>query len=50
MAELKIKQNDQSVEAFLKTIADQKTREDCLTILQLMQNSRANSLKCRTTA
>jgi len=39
MAELKTKQNDQSVEKFLKSIADKSTREDCLAILQLMKQA-----------
>jgi len=37
MAELKTKQNDQSVEKFLNGIADKKTREECFTILELMK-------------
>jgi hypothetical protein len=37
MAELKTKQNDQSVEAFLNGIADEKRRQDCFTVLNLMK-------------
>jgi len=37
MAELKTKQNDQSVEKFLNGIADKKTREECFTILEMMK-------------
>ncbi|HMR64556.1 MAG TPA: DUF1801 domain-containing protein [Anaerolineae bacterium] len=37
MAELKTKPNDQSVEAFLNGIADNKKRQDSFTILELMQ-------------
>jgi Domain of unknown function (DU1801) len=37
MAELKTKQNDQSVEAFLNGIADEKMRQDCQTVLNLMK-------------
>jgi len=39
MAELKTKQNEQSVEKFLKSLADKSTREDCLAILQLMKQA-----------
>jgi hypothetical protein len=37
MAELKTKPNDQSVEAFLNNIADEKRREDSFKILALMK-------------
>jgi hypothetical protein len=37
MAELKTKQNDQSVEAFLNSVTDEKKRQDSLTILNLME-------------
>jgi len=37
MAELKTKPNDLNVGAFLRTIADEKKRQDCLTILELMR-------------
>lgn len=37
MAELKTRQNDQSVEKFLKGIADDKKRRDCFTLLDLMK-------------
>lgn len=37
MAELKTKQNDQSVEAFLNSVTDEKKRQDCFTILNLMK-------------
>jgi hypothetical protein len=39
MAELKTKPNEQSVEKFLNSIADQSTREDCLAILQIMKQA-----------
>lgn len=34
---MKTKQNDASVEAFLNGVADPKQREDCFTILKMMQ-------------
>jgi hypothetical protein len=37
MAELKTKQNDQNVEEFLNQIADEKRRQDCFIILELMK-------------
>ncbi len=37
MAENKTKQNDQSVEEFLSQIADDKRREDSMTVLTLMK-------------
>ena len=37
MAELKTKPNDQSVEAFLDAVADEKKRQDSYTILELMK-------------
>ena len=37
MAELKTKPNDQSVEAFLNSLEDEKKRQDSFTILKLMQ-------------
>lgn len=39
MAELKTKKNEQSVEAFLDSIADEHTRKDCYTILNMMQEA-----------
>jgi hypothetical protein len=39
MAELKTKKNDQSVDAFLAAVADEKKREDCHTVLKLMQQA-----------
>jgi hypothetical protein len=39
MAELKTKKTEQSVEAFLDNIADEQTRKDCYTILNLMQEA-----------
>ena len=36
MAELKTKPNDQNVEAFLSGVADEKKRQDCFTLLELM--------------
>jgi len=37
MAELKTKLNDRSVEKFLNGIADDKKRQDCFTLLELMK-------------
>ena len=37
MAELKTKPNDQSVEAFLNNVTDEKKRQDSFTILELMK-------------
>jgi hypothetical protein len=37
MAELKTRQNDQSVEKFLNGVADKKARQDCFTILEIMK-------------
>ncbi|MCH8981682.1 DUF1801 domain-containing protein [candidate division KSB1 bacterium] len=37
MAELKTKPNEQSVEAFLNSVEDEKKRQDCLTILEIMK-------------
>ena len=37
MAELKTKQTDRSVEEFINGISDEKTRNDCYTVLKLMQ-------------
>jgi hypothetical protein len=37
MTELKTKQNDASVKAFLNSIADEKKREDCFTLLDMMK-------------
>jgi hypothetical protein len=37
MAELKTKQNDQSVNDFLHSITDEKRRVDCFTILDMMK-------------
>ncbi len=37
MAELKTKANEQSVEAFLNSVEDEKKRQDCLTILEIMK-------------
>jgi hypothetical protein len=37
MAELKTKPNDRSVEAFLDGVADEKKRQDCYTVLELMK-------------
>lgn len=39
MAELKTKQTNQSVEKFLKSIAEVGTRDDCLTIMQIMKQA-----------
>lgn len=37
MAELKTKPNEQSVEAYLNSVEDEKKRQDCLTILEMMK-------------
>ena len=37
MAELKTKPTDESVEAYLQGIADEKRRQDCYTVMNLMQ-------------
>jgi hypothetical protein len=37
MAELKTKQNDRDVAAFLDDIADDHRRKDCLTVAKLMK-------------
>lgn len=37
MAENKTQQNDQSVEAFLNSVEDERKRQDCFEILALMQ-------------
>ncbi|MFO7632659.1 MAG: DUF1801 domain-containing protein [Caldilinea sp.] len=37
MAELKTKENDQSVDAFLATVEDPRKREDCHTLINIMQ-------------
>ena len=39
MAELKTKQTTASVEDFLNGVADEKRRQDCFTILELMQQA-----------
>ena len=39
MAELKTKPNDQSVQAFLDAVTDEKKRQDSLTILELITQS-----------
>lgn len=37
MAELKTKPTDESVTAFLNSVSDERKREDCFTLLELMQ-------------
>lgn len=37
MAELKTTENDQSVDAFLATVEDPRKREDCYSLVKLMQ-------------
>jgi Domain of unknown function (DU1801) len=37
MAENKTKANDQNVQAFLEKVEDEKKREDCFTLLRLME-------------
>ena len=39
MAELKTKQNNQSVKAFLDKIPDKQRRKDCYEVLKLMKNA-----------
>jgi hypothetical protein len=39
MAELKTKQTDASVEAFLNGISDERRRKDCWTVLELMKKA-----------
>lgn len=39
MAELKTKATEQSVEAFLNTVADEQTRQDCFALVKLMQKA-----------
>ncbi|HRX05077.1 MAG: DUF1801 domain-containing protein [Anaerolineae bacterium] len=39
MAELKTQKNDASVEAFLNTVADERKRRDCFTLLEMMQEA-----------
>ena len=39
MAELKTKQNDQSVEAFLNSVEDERKRQDSFIILELMKEA-----------
>ncbi len=46
MAEVKTKQNDQSVEDFLNEITDEKKRQDSFTILDLMKKQPGKSRKC----
>jgi Domain of unknown function (DU1801) len=38
-AELKTKKNEQSVEGFLETVADQQKRQDSLTVLKMMKKA-----------
>jgi hypothetical protein len=39
MAELKTTPNEQSVEEFLNSVADEKKRQDCLAVLDLMKKA-----------
>lgn len=39
MAELKTKETDASVESFLNAVADDKRRQDCFTVLAIMQTA-----------
>ena len=39
MAELKTKLNNRSVERFLNSVSDKQKREDCFTLLRLMQQA-----------
>ena len=45
MAELKTKQNDQSVEAFLNRVEDERKRQDSFIILELMKDATGEQLK-----
>ena len=45
MAELKTKQNDQSVEKFLNTIKDAGRREDCYEVAKLMEEATGSKPK-----
>ncbi len=45
MAELKTKTTGQNVEDFLNAIADEKRRQDCLTVLKLMKRATAQEPK-----
>jgi hypothetical protein len=45
MAELKTKVNDASVSDFLESIANEQTRNDCQTIVQIMQQATNSSAK-----
>jgi len=50
MAGLKTKKTEQSVESFLDSIADEQTRKDCYTILNLMQEATQSPPKMWGTA
>lgn len=39
MAELKTQENDQSVNAFLQRVEDEKRRRDCYTVLEIMSEA-----------
>jgi len=39
MAELKTKPNDQDVEAFLNSVEDEKKRQACFTVLEIMEQA-----------
>ena len=41
MAELKTKPNEQSVEAFLNSVEDEKKRQDCLSIINMKVAAKA---------
>lgn len=39
MAELKTQENDQSVDAFLQQVEDEKRRRDCYTVVEIMREA-----------
>ncbi len=43
MAELKTKVNDASVDAFLLGLADERKRQDCFAVLDIMRRATANA-------
>ena len=45
MADIKTKQNEQSVQAFLNLQTDEKRRQDCYTILEMMRKATGEDAK-----
>ena len=45
MAELKTKQTDASVEDFINSVADEQRREDCRTVLKMMEKATGEKAK-----